>query len=149
MKKLILISPLILLIFSCVQKENPPDIFIVGKWSLVQIDYLMYGESKKLNESESNTSYIFHKDGSFIKEVRSDNRILQAYGTFITEEVPIQKYTFNEAKLYINLVFTAGDDLAQTCIAEFEEEFILTPDNRISNYSSAPCDGPVTTFEKD
>lgn len=146
MKKLLFFCSL-MLFFSC-DKEKSEENFIVGDWNLVEIYNPWTGTSSSENLSDFFQTYQFMSDGTFKKTRKSEGEELkEATGVYTLEDVPL--YSSSDAKLFIYLTFTAGDDIYNNCGNPNEEQLTLRFSNKLSNFSATPCDGAGFTFEKD
>lgn len=146
MKNIIICFSFLILFISCDQDENP-DESIFGTWELVEIYNPWVGESTDSEVDKFFQTYQFMSNGTFKKtRIYEDDGLKEASGTFTLEDVPA--YSSSDAKLYVNLKFTAGDGIYNNCGQPNEEQLTLRFNNQLNNFSATPCDGPGYIFEK-
>ncbi len=146
MKKLVILFAIASLSFSCDNEKSKED-FIIGEWELVEIYNPWTGTASSENVKENYQKYQFMSNGTFKKTRKSDgDNLMEASGVYTFEKVPA--YSSSDAKLHLNLSFTAGDDIYNNCGAPNEEQLTLRFNNQLNNFSMTPCDGPGFTFAK-
>lgn len=146
MKNSIICISFLLLFISCDQDEKPSG-SIIGTWELVGIYNPWIGESSDLEVDRFFQTYKFMSNGTFKKtRIYEEEGLNEASGTFTLEAVPA--YSSSDAKLYVNLKFTEGDNIYNDCGQPNEEQLTLRFNNQLNNFSLIPCDGPGYIFEK-
>lgn len=137
----------ILLLFSACEKEEKLEGSLVGQWELVSIYSPWLGESSDVELENFFQTYQFLSNGTFIKtRIFEESNEKEASGLYIIEEVPL--HSSMNAKFFINLEFTDGDDIYNNCGIGPEEQLVLQFNNQLNNFSATPCDGPGFIFEK-
>ncbi|MBN3582344.1 hypothetical protein JYB64_08075 [Algoriphagus aestuarii] len=146
MKKLIFYCSIVFLACSC-ENEHPQTGNIVGRWELVEVYNPWTGTTSTEGVEDNLQTYQFMSNGTFKKtRVFDENERKEASGIYLTEKVPA--YSSSNAKLYVNLTYTAGESIASNCGEPDAEQLVLRFSNRLDNFSATPCDGPGYSFAK-
>lgn len=122
--------------FSCQENEGPVGQF-PQTWKLAGSQtYAFGGDTGFQAIIDSSHTYLFKKDGTFLKTVGDEN----ASGTYQTEE---RIYEVGGKRTTYTLFFP-DDDLRNSCSANIEGMFI--DENKMLAGGSAACDGPTNFF---
>lgn len=150
MKKLLLSILFLIVISSCHQDDNDPDINILGYWNLVEMTNSMSGDVHNNKPVDFSEKYIFNDDKSFIKitnKIKGSGNLLtvpeQALGIY--EMIPSD----NSGFLYeLTLTFETNPALAANC-GEGNQEFLyINSSKKLTNFTWAACDGPGFIYSK-
>ncbi|WP_296700286.1 hypothetical protein [Algoriphagus sp.] len=146
MKNIIICFSFCFLLVACGEDEKPKE-SIIGTWELVGIYNPWIGETSDSDVDRFFQTYQFMSNGTFKKtRIYEEDGLKEASGTFTVEDVPA--YSSSDAKLYVILIFTDGDNIFNNCGQPNEEQLTLRFNNQLNNFSATPCDGPGYIFEK-
>ncbi|WP_186758522.1 hypothetical protein [Echinicola salinicaeni] len=144
MKKLFLPCFIFVLFFSSCEEEFEPAAAIRGEWELSKANSGWSGElpAEELDYFET---YVFNKDGSFVKKREGKDESFQISGNYTYKEAEITDSSM--ARVYITLDYTTEVNRAWLC-SEDKEEFVLTHQGELFKSCPNMADGPIYYFEK-
>ncbi|MFC5626803.1 hypothetical protein [Algoriphagus winogradskyi] len=132
MRRSLFILLITTIIFSCQENQDPYDEF-PQTWKIAGWQRIGFaGDSGFQSVTDSSYTYLFKKDGSFLKTVGDDSII----GFFEKEELI---YEVGGKSTHYKLFFPE-DRLRNSCSANLE--YLTIEENGMLVGGSAPCDGP-------
>ena len=118
---------------------------LAGEWVLVEVGSTWTQEVIKAEEIDYEETYVFHRNGTFLKTRIGSDSDGQATGTFTYTEPESNN---QDVQYYLLLTFETGTDLIASCTKSLGvEEFGLLKSGRLLNAAGA-CDWPVLTYRK-
>jgi hypothetical protein len=150
MKNLFVPVLFLLLNFSCNQVDKNPEFNILGYWNLSEVTNSWTNETIIGEELDFSERYIFNGDGTFIKtsiitKGQGETSAIpeQALGLF--ELIPSEEsgYIFK-----VILTYDTNQYMAANCSEGNHEFLFVTGDIKLTNMTSAACDGPVFVYTK-
>ncbi|OOG72303.1 hypothetical protein [Algoriphagus sp. A40] len=143
MKRLFL-PLLVFFAFVGCKEDVDPASTVIGQWKLISIGG-GWGQSIQTgSDMIYSQTYQFNRNGTFVKTQETDGQSAEASGTFTTE--PGEIMSSADVKLYVQLEFTEGEELAGDC-GPGSEHLILRNNNQLIN-TWGMCDGPILTYDK-
>jgi len=136
MKRFIIILVIAIITFSCQEDQTPfsqfPETWKLAGWR----SYGFLGDSGFQPISDSTYTYLFKKNGTFLKTVGKESTA----GTFQTE---VLIFEIGGKRTQYNLIFP-DDKLIDSCFGISEKLYIN--ENKMLVGETAPCDGPTLFF---
>jgi|GEM_PF-3402560 len=128
--------------FGCEKNESPENM-LTGEWVLEEVGSTWTQEVMKAEEIDYEETYVFHRNGTFLKTRTGSDSEGQATGTFTHTEPDNQ-----DVQYYLLLTFETGTDLIASCTKSLGiEEFGLLKNGTLLNAAGA-CDWPILTYRK-
>jgi len=150
MKRLLVPVLFLLLMFSCNQVDKNPEFNILGYWNLAELSNSRTNVTFKGEELDFSERYIFNGDGTFIKTStittgQGKEPVIpeQALGLFELIPSDDSGYIFK-----VILTYETNLQMAANCSEGNQEFMFITGDKKLTNMTSAACDGPVFVYTK-
>ena len=150
MKKLLVPVLFLMLLFSCSQVDKNPEFNILGYWNLAELTNSWTNETVIGEELDFSERYIFNGDGTFIKtsikiKGQGGEPVIpeQALGLFELIPSDDSGYIFK-----VILTYETNLQMAANCSEGNMEFMFITGDKKLTNMTSATCDGPVFVYTK-
>lgn len=150
MKKLLVPVLFLLLMFSCNQVDKNPEFNILGYWNLAELTNSWTNETVIGEELDFAERYIFNGDGTFIKtstiaKGQGETAVIpeQALGLFELIPSDDSGYIFK-----VILTYDTNVHMAANCSEGNQELMFITGDKKLTNMTSAACEGPVFVYTK-
>ncbi|WP_215224798.1 hypothetical protein [Echinicola shivajiensis] len=142
--KLVLLSMVLALCFFSCKEEFEPAAAIQGEWELIKANSGWSGDIPA-GELDYSETYIFNKDGSFVKKREGKDESFQISGNYTYEQAEITDSSM--ARVYMTLDYTNEVNRAWLC-SEEKEEFVLTHQGELFKSCPNMADGPIYYFKK-
>ncbi len=144
MKKLLFVSLLMSILFSCSNDDDTGNAFIADqfpqKWQLIEMTGSIADMPPLTGDNlEWQESYLLQSDNTFIKSRERDNVTTEAKGAFTIKS--------DAGGSFAELTYETENSLIENCSVELKEIMRFNSVNRMSGISQA-CDGPGLLYER-
>lgn len=145
--KLIKIFAILVLAWSCSDIRESSDSLEFSnsdwpqEWNLNSYTTGISGETISGDKISFEETYIFHSDGSFIKNLKNETNVLIGEGTFVVE--------ISKIDTIIKLSYDTNIDEISYCSRDNQEYLYLSEDKKtLSNTRCVTADGPGLYYQR-
>lgn len=141
MKRLITISVLLCIFYSCSKETEPlPELVPQGTWTLVRTHGQVPNSERTGAQMEFQETYQLLEDGKFVKKREQDGITTKVNGEYILDEAGFSS-PGETAIWFIKMIYEERNILIASCSSsQLEEDLYFTRDHRLVSTHNQ-CDG--------